>query len=137
MNQRVIKFRAWDKFNGEMYESKIDLVSFFTKIKFGEEGGNEIFLMQYTGLKDKTGKEIYEGDLVVLGNDTDKEFPRQIIWRNNGFFCQQIKKPDFSFPLTFVNISKGFENSSETDWEIIGNIYDTSTTSTSSETKAQ
>lgn len=69
---REIKFRAWLKDDKRMVEVR--------SIDFHEEGNiitvnyndifgfelneNEIELMQYTGLKDKNGKEIYEGDVV-------------------------------------------------------------------------
>ena len=53
---REIKFRAWLYIDGSMqYEG------LFGAEKFG---GRDCEIMQYTGLKDKHGKEIYEGDIV-------------------------------------------------------------------------
>jgi hypothetical protein len=88
---RAIKFRAWHKIEKRMFKV-YHLSWWFGIFLIGDEhaengrrfGSGEVELMQFTGLLDKNGKEIYEGDVVQwyglygMGNS----YTRVVQWDN-------------------------------------------------------
>ncbi|MEF7566396.1 YopX family protein [Bacillus infantis] len=65
---REIKFRAWLTNKNMMYQFDDDsLGDHFNRLAYGYR---EFELMQYTGLKDKKGQEIYEGDILSAFHGT-------------------------------------------------------------------
>lgn len=129
---REIKFRAWDK-----YEERMGEVSFikYSNVQYhqvsarfnqkervvdewfnfgSEDGSDNIILMQYTGIKDCNGVEIYEGDILNVSKEYSGSFsPTQVIFEN-GAFRTQISHMHNPVPLT--------EERALT-LEIIGNIH--------------
>ena len=115
-----IKFRAFDKKDNEMFYSS--MYQDKTSMAYGlsnflsECGDIEDTLMQYTGLKDKNGVEIYENDIVKFipsgeyGKVTTfgKSQNLGIEWENS--------RTAFFTPMFYLGC--------EFELEIIGNIYE-------------
>ncbi|AMD94545.1 YopX family protein [Leptotrichia sp. oral taxon 847] len=113
---REIKFRAWDKENEKMM--KVSSLSLENKeIAVRENGTYHFFrmqnleLMQYTGLKDKNDKEIYEGDVVVLNN----------IKIDN--MCI-VRYEHNSYRLEGWSLREDLSNVEAKFLEVVGNIYE-------------
>lgn len=63
---RVIKFRAWDSLHN-VYREHQDPQT-IQAVVFGNDYDGRVIVEQFTGLLDKNGKEIYEGDILQRGN---------------------------------------------------------------------
>lgn len=125
---REIKFRAWNKYSKKMVEP--DYISCdgdcYDRSLEPYDGletvTDEYTLMQFTGLKDENGKEIYEGDIVHTPAKTDNIW--EIYWHLNGF-CLGRKRKDKSV-LDWPTDENGYVcyGRSWVDIEVIGNIYE-------------
>jgi uncharacterized phage protein (TIGR01671 family) len=121
----IPKFRAWDKELQTMLD--VSLIDFKKSVlvgehwKFGETNFmsfDDIKLMQSTGLFDKNGTEIFEGDVVVTNGRR-----RQVIT----FGTQEVEE-DFGSVRIYkgfnLYLGGGYPNAVMSTFEVIGNIYE-------------
>jgi hypothetical protein len=66
---REIKFRAWDRFNQKMISARALSKQHFDVYKSLTNPNGDLKFMQFTGLFDSLGKEIFEQDIVSYGED--------------------------------------------------------------------
>ena len=115
---REIKFRAWVKDRKAIFE--VILINYATKkvtyllervghlLNIVDEEFNGVELMQYTGLKDMKGKEIYEGDILF---ETFREEYFKVVFENGSF---RAEVDEYSLDLEdYDDIC-----------EVVGNIYE-------------
>ena len=120
---RDIKFRAWVKDRKAIFE--VVLINYVTKkvtylfervghlLNIRHEKFNDIELMQYTGLNDKNGKEIYEGDILF---ESFGERYYKVVFENGSFRAEfEGDFEEHSFDLIDV-VAQGCK--------IVGNIYE-------------
>ena len=168
---REIKFRLWDKKDNKM-RYQIDSIRFdiddylpfsvaipsgarksrLVNDRWIEEDGTyspneqkEAELMQYTGLKDKNGKEIYEGDVVRIVGEQELDYGFSLDWDDKaivkwsdtecGYYLDLINKHERHFGDDFVATKDTFplRKWDEGEWwieyEVVGNVYEKAETS--------
>ena len=115
-----IKFRVWDNILNKMQLVKqLDFkrtgIIVHTKNSGGYADYNK-FIMQFTGLKDKNGKEIYEGDVIRCfqfihySNDKEEKI-KCVVFYDNAFVFKCMD-------------GTGYDKLNGDGYEIIGNIYE-------------
>lgn len=123
---KEIKFRVWNKLTNKMYSHKkleemlVNLTKndFIAGIFLPLNSDNEI--MQYTGLNDKNGNEIYEGDILkgtTKGNSDEILAITYVKW-DRGQFDLFTEMTSDSWEDALFNYMQFF------DVEVMGNIYE-------------
>lgn len=120
---RTVKFRAWDEDGHMFFPTKIEFDKthpgdtwVWENDVFGQLGSAIVSLMQFTGLLDKNGNEIYEGDVVKITYLPDESFEiSQVEWWDivTGFGDKNAKSIGY-YHRKFDQFSI----------EVIGNIYE-------------
>lgn len=138
MSNRIIKFRSWNveekimhnpampSWNG-MHEVWQDNKP-QSKTQWLSTNGpaEQGILMQFTGLTDKNGREIYEGDIVLFykgyvddtWTDTEQGRPYRIQWENASLSFRAVRENKYLTP------GCGQEGKYKWSWEVIGNVYE-------------
>ena len=130
---REIKFRAWHRGQAKMYPVKtmdfIDKVNDKLLLKTETQIGyiianlRQCEIMQFTGLTDKNGKEIYEGDIVHVDSRGNPWVIEYGSFGDAAYYacnqinsCRQLDSGQYSAEFTIVD--------EPVECEIIGNIYE-------------
>lgn len=117
---RTIKFRAWDKVAKEMYYQgdEVDENRTIWWHRWEETSGSAP--MQFTGLVDKNGKEIYEGD--ILEGLTYKE---PYVNRTSTVIKREVVFKDGAFEFKWSPLPSGFRTYPFFgECEVVGNIHE-------------
>ena len=121
----IPKFRAWDKTTSKLHvvngiycdNKKIHYID-DNRVRF--VGFDNVIIMQSTGLFDKNGQEIFEGDVITNGKDV------MCMKRHNtlGFYVEKKGRVEF---IADCAVLEDFEEDAKEiadSLEIIGNIYE-------------
>lgn len=115
MNMRPIKFRAWDIEKKIMYKEPYlhgpdGTISYVSVGERLPKSDMQVFLMQFTGLLDKNGKEIYEKDIIKTRWKDSKD---------KKIYIKEVPEMSASYFHWFSELE-------DMEIEVIGNIHENS-----------
>lgn len=118
----IPKFRAWDSAKKEMFKDTFAITESGQVVVVEQESVasspdyvfvEHLVIMQSTGLKDKNGKEIFEGDIVKMAKDIYSEPTYyEVVRHRGGAYRLESKQHGCELWLR------------HTDCEVVGNIYE-------------
>lgn len=118
----IPKFRAWDSAKKEMFKDTFAITESGQVVVVEQESVasspdyvfvEHLVIMQSTGLKDKNGKEIFEGDIVKMAKDVYSEPTHYEVVRHYGG-AYRIESKQHGCELWLRH----------TDCEVVGNVYE-------------
>ncbi len=128
---RVIKFRVWNPHEKYMYYPGGDDIEIFIASSgrgvlipdcfFGIHEQTDDIIMQFIGLKDEYGTEIYEGDIIEAFGYDSIGFRNVVKFKNGAFgYCSG----KYVFTSFAENYNFKFKNGTSENTKVIGNIYE-------------
>ena len=118
----IPRYRAWDTTNKEMFKDTFSITESGQVVVVEQEDVmcppdyvfvDNLVIMQSTGLKDKNGKEIFEGDIVKMSKDVYSEPTYyEVVRHRGGAYHLESKQHGCELWLR------------HTDCEVVGNLYE-------------